>query len=242
MSDLIIQSPIPSRVLVLNEDVQNRVNEWVTTATRISALPCTCADEFASFNDCFDHIVALEKELENQRVSCKAPALEFGRLVDAAVKPAAAMLAVHKQRIGAIAKAWEISENVRIEKIRAEEREAARQAQLANEAAARAAQVPVEIVDPDAFPGDAPVFVTPPAPAPVLIQTYATPLVKSSVKSQPKKKLVIVDASLIPRELGGAILMVPDEAVITKLWKAGMRVEGTDYVDDGMTFSSKGLK
>ena len=97
----------------------------------------------------------------------------------------------------------------------------------------------IEVVEPTKPHEPPPVVVVPVLDA--VRAPLGMPLGKCAVRPSKRKKLRILDASKIPREIAGAALLVPDEKAIDKLMRAGIAVPGC-VLEDEEGFASSGSK
>ncbi len=239
MSAITIASPVPAVSVLVSEEALNAIDQALHASGVIAVIPEGDEAAFKAADVAYQRLQTLSRDIEKSREALKKPALEFGRSLDAAAKQAAEPLESEKQRLGAVIKDWQKRENARREELARQAREAAEAAQreaqrIADEQAAaaeaaRRAALPVEDPVPGEDPlpvDDVPVFVAPAKPAVIMPKPYVPPPVVSSVREKKTKVLVIEDASAIPRELSGAVLLVPDEAQIKRLLTAGIKVPG----------------
>ena len=75
-----------------------------------------------------------------------------------------------------------------------------------------------------------PVVVVPVVETPAQLAAAALP--KCAVRTTTRKVLFIRDASKIPREIHGAVLLEPNERAIKKLLEAGIAVPGCELVNE----------
>jgi hypothetical protein len=239
MSAVTIASPMPAVSVLVSDEALNRIDKALHTSGVIAVIPDGDEQAFKVADAAYQALQVLSREVESTRETLKAPALAFGRSLDAAARDAVAPIEAEKARLGAVIKGWQVRENAKREEAARVAREAAAAAakeaqRIADEAAkakeaARIAALPQEDpepgVDPEPVP-EAPVFTAPVKPAVIIPTVMARPMVTSSVREKRAKVLVIEDASQIPRELSGAVLLVPDESQIKRLLTAGIKVPG----------------
>lgn len=239
MTAITITSPVPAVSVLISDEALNRIDTALHASGVIATIPEGDESAFKAANAAYDALQALAREIEKNRETLKKPALDFGRSLDAAAKQAAEPIETEKVRLGAVIKDWQKRENARREEIARKAREAAdaaaREAQRIAEEQAKAAEAArlAALPQEDPVPGEdpvpvdePPVFVAPVKPVVVVPMPVTQPLVTSSVREKKTKVLVIEDASLIPRELSGAVLLVPDESQIKRLLTAGIKVPG----------------
>jgi hypothetical protein len=237
MTAVTISSPVPAVSVLVSDEALNRIDVALHASGVIASIPDGDEMAFKNADAAYQQLQTLSREIEKSRETLKKPALDFGRSLDAAAKEAVAPIEAEKSRLGAVIKDWQKRENARREELARKAREEAerqRQEQIRlereREEAARLAALPKD----DPVPGEDPVpvdeptvaFVAPEKPAVPIQPVYVPPPVKSSVREKVSKVLVIEDAALIPRELSGAVLLVPDEAQIKRLLTAGIKVPG----------------
>lgn len=242
---IVIHNTLPPSTLAITPDLLELRDSLVARAGIYQTV--TSNDAFQSLDALTKEIIALDKRIEEERVRLKRPVIDFVQAFDAAFSDARTPLITERTRAGKLLVAWEDAENARIKAEHAAKQEEARKAaieakRLQDEEAQRIREQAAQSV-PESPDDDAPPPFDEPEPAKVFIPTVLPPappqmLKSSAVKRTARPKLVIDDASLIPRSIATAVLLVPDEAAITALWKAGIAVPGTRYV----TESSIGAK
>lgn len=236
MAAITIANPLPKTLVALSQEAIDRVDTLVEQSIALGAKPLVDLDAYNVADALHRSLHDMERELEKQRQLIKAPVLDLGRQIDGAAKAQAEALVEAKRRVAVRVREYQDAENRRREEARrkaeqeAREEEARRNAELeakrAAEAEAAAWETPPDEpapAAPEAFDGE---IVRPVAPAPT-----PAPL-KSSVRKQTVKRLVIDDASKIPRELNGVPLLVPDEKQIALVMKAGIAVAGCRLVEE----------
>jgi hypothetical protein len=202
-------------------------------------------------NDVYKRLKATEKQIEEAHAIAKRPVIDLGKCLDVAkndwigvVKTARDVLgeriAAFDREIARQRAAYEAEQRaIREAEMRAEmERQRAEQA--AEEARTVAARIEAQrqaaLLDTDDPFGDVPdtdvaIPILPPAPPAVAVPvaTIAPPPVvaKSAVKVTVRKRLVIHDASLVPRDF-----CVPDERAILDAMRGGAMVPGCELVDE----------
>lgn len=243
---------IPSEVPLLIQPFSEALQSAAIEA--MAEVPAEVTGEnFDEANALYKRLKAVEKQIEDAHGVAKRPILDAGKLLDIAknewvtvVKTARDLLGarIHarEQELARQRAAYEAEQRaIREAEIRAKQ-ERQRAEQAAEEARANAARIEAQrqaalLASDDPF-GDAPdtdiaIPVLPPAPAPVAVAVpvaaIAPPPVvaKSAVKVTVRKRLVILDASLVPREF-----CVPDERAIFDAMRGGALVPGCELVDE----------
>jgi hypothetical protein len=229
MSAVTIASPMPAVSVLVSDEALNRIDKALHTSGVIAVIPDGDEQAFKVADAAYQALQVLSREVESTRETLKAPALAFGRSLDAAARDAVAPIEAEKARLGAVIKGWQVRENAKREEAAAKEAQRIADEAAKAKEAARIAALPQEDpepgVDPEPVP-EAPVFTAPVKPAVIIPTVMARPMVTSSVREKRAKVLVIEDASQIPRELSGAVLLVPDESQIKRLLTAGIKVPG----------------
>ncbi len=210
MADYIITAAVPVTITALSQSQADRID---ALAERADSMRVVDAATHLEGSTLCDQLASAEKELEAQRKEVKAPALAVCDQIDAIAKPYRDALNAARKKLSTAVAIWQMSENERIarenresvERARAEER---RLLKLAEED-----RCPVA----DDFAKPVAVMVVAPA---------LQPTVTSSVAVRMVPQLLVDDASLIPRELHGVTLMVPDESAILELLKRKKVVPG----------------
>ena len=238
----VIRHDVPQTVTPFSPDSQSRAIAAVSFAESLATVDDANYDYAGKI---YRMLQSAEKEIEAQRTAAKRPIIDLGKLIDAAAQDWQGAIKPHRDRLGIaiathdrklaeqraayeaeqrrIREAEEAAERARLHAIAAE-------AQQAEDTKARELAAdpvfgsmfdlpPVRNVDPY------------PTPAPVAIPraTIAPPPVvaKSAVKVTVRKRLVIHDASLVPREF-----CVPDERAILDAMRGGAMVPGCELVDE----------
>jgi hypothetical protein len=235
VSAVTVAHALPAVSVLVSDETLNRIDEAMHTAGVIATIPERDELAFEAANAAYDVLVDITRDVEKSHKTLKAPALDFGRKLDAAAKDAVAPILTEMERLGGVIKAWQKRENDRREEEARQQREAARKAQeeaqrQAEEAErARIAALPKE----DPVPGEdplpveePPVFVAPVKPAVVLPMPAAPRPVTSSVREKKTAVLVIENQALIPDEVGGVPLWLPNQDAIKQLLKAKVKVPG----------------
>jgi phage-related minor tail protein len=245
MAAITITNPLPQVLVALSQEAIDRVDTLVEQSIALGAKPLADLDAYNVADALHRSLHEMERELEKQRQLVKAPVLDLGRQIDTAAKAQAEALVEAKRRVAVRVREFQDAENRRREEERRKAEQAAReeeQRRLAELEAKRAQQAAdaeweappgEEPAKPEAFDGE---IVRPVAPAPT-----AAPL-KSSVRKQTVKRLVIDDASKIPREINGAVLLVPDEKQITLLLRANVAVPGCRLIEEEVLGAAGGKR
>jgi len=200
----------------------------------------TSVEEHAAAADKFRAIRDLKKTIEDNRVSVTKPLLDAQRAVKARADEITAQLDRGERMLRDRLSVFEAAERQREAEREAQRRaEAAERARVAAEEAARQREAELARTPDDApyqldeVPQTAPPVVEAPAPAP------AAPAMKSVTSVRKVQTLKIVDVALIPAELNGVRLLVPDEAAILKLLKAGLTIPGCE-LEESTTTTARG--
>ncbi len=188
----------------------------------------------------FTEIREIKKRIEESRVAITRPLLDAQRAVKARADEITAQLDRGERMLRDRLSVFEAAERQREAEREAQRRaEAAERARLAAEEAARQREAELARTPDDApyqldeVPQTAPPVVEAPAPAP------AVPAMKSVTSVRKVQTLKIVDVALIPAELNGVRLLVPDEGAITKLLKAGLTIPGCE-LEESTTTTARG--
>lgn len=219
---LSIDNPLPSRIIVLSQEVLAEAN---ALSERAAALTITDTDTMAVGDQVYRDLATLSKRIEAERQRLKAPILELGRSLDSCAKAAMEPMEAARAALGSRIAVFVKEENRRREEERkriAEEQ--ARQQRERDERERRrleeeARQVPDSF---DALPDESTVVITrepEPAPMPIVANVKSHAVRKKTVTT-----LIIGDRSKIPLEVGGVPLWTLDEKAVERLLKAGVQV------------------
>jgi hypothetical protein len=245
MSALVISNNLPAQIPVMSHEALAKAQELVALAGVATVEPTAASLEQANalYRAIDKHgkdIAAARLELTRPIDALKSAVMEAERqatipLTDAKVALGARIVIadslLRKEIADAERKAREEAESKaraereRLEKERQEliakqQAERAKAEQLAKDEAAMFG-VEAEPLPPVEEPP--PVVIVPVVEAP---GTFAMTAPKSAVRTSTRKRLVIDDAAKIPREIAGAVLLIPDEKAIDKLLRAGVAVPG----------------
>lgn len=256
-----IPNPLPATLIAVSEETMALVADLQARAAALAG-PLT-AEKFPIADALVAEANKLHKQIEAERKRLKQPITDLAQALDAAAGEALVPLVGIKLDLGKEVASYVAEENRRREAIRRaeEQRIAAERERQAQEAAARrkaeeearaaaAAAAPVE-TDPDAW-GEEPAAPAPtPAPAPVVHaavpvmsmqrQIEVAPIKSSSVTTRKRPPLVeIVDPSLLPDEIAGIPLWIPDTSAIEKLARNGAKIPGVRITEVEPAIASKG--
>jgi hypothetical protein len=223
MADYIVESNVPAKVVALSQERADALDRLMELGSLMLVADVAA---HAAASQVQQQIATAEKELEAQRVALKAPALAVCNAIDEAARPYLKGLNAARKGLEQRIAAFQIEENAR---------RAGEARRLAEEAAAKERELEAQRAA-DACPLDDPIEAKPirvePPPAP--------PMLRSGVVARLVPKLIIDDASLIPREFAGFVLLKPDEAVITSLCKLGKVPPGCRWEKVTQTASKAG--
>lgn len=223
-TDISITNPLPARVVVVDTAAMAKINAMAERAHKAAALAASLPDglfaerkHFDAAADLYRSIAAMEKQIEDNRKTLKAPVTKYGRDLDAAAKTAAAPLNDARNALGvAIARYQshldELAEQARIaEQQRRDAEEAARRAERDRQADDAMASLlgDTSAPEPASAPVDMPAVIEAPEPSVRVVRMMKV------------YDLEIVDVAAIPREF-----MVPDESAIKRAMKDGAEVPG----------------
>ncbi len=229
--------------MVVTRQIDSLKSALIDAAEK-ATIPLTDAKKDLSAN-----VMAYRRELEKQQALAEKKAREEA---EARAQAERVRLEAERQaKIAAQRAAYE-AEKAAAEAER-QRLEVERQAVIAARNAAHAAEVAAAeaqrkmLLDEDPFAEVADIAVpqAPSEPPPVMVEAPPAPsepppvvvvpvverlpvaaLGKSAVRSSTRQRLVIDNPTIIPREIAGAVLMVPDEKAIEKLLRAGVFVSG----------------
>ena len=125
---LVIANPMPADVVVMTAETMHRVQVASTELVRLTeearaagGLNAETAPKATAY---FKRAGALAKEIEEARKEVKRPALEFGRLIDAAAKEALAPLEAATKGVQSLLLTWQHEEDERVRRENEERRKA----------------------------------------------------------------------------------------------------------------------
>jgi vacuolar-type H+-ATPase subunit H len=249
---IIITNDLKPTLTALSDEALNRATELTTAALDVVVAPEAKALEAAN---------AIYRALDKHSKDIAAARLELTRPIDAlkekiiaaerqATKPmdearvslgkkiSAADTEMRRLHEEAMRKAREEADRKAAEERRRQEEER-RKIIEQQEAERKAAQ---EAADAEAalFGTKAEVVSAPEPPPPVVVvpivetpaELAAAVLPKAAVRTTVRKVLFIEDASKIPREMAGVLLLEPNDKAIKKLLEAGVSVPGCRLVDE----------
>jgi len=241
---VIVKNTLPAEIVALKDETMAQVQALTVEAKAMEVID---ADTLAKGNDLFRKIDALKKGIETGRLEITRPIDAFKKAIMAAEAQATTPLdearaqlgkrlfncqrKLEAERLEAERKAREEAEakaKAERERLEKERQEIIRKQQEERAAQEREAKEQAELfgTDPEPLP---PAPEPPPAAVVVPVVEKAAvlaPLPKQAVRGSTRKVLKIIDASKIPREIAGAVLLVPDEKAIKKLLDAGVAVPG----------------
>ncbi len=225
MSGIIISNQLPADLVVLSQEAIDTIDTAIEQAIALCGQPID-VESFAACNTAYKQLQHLASTLEAQRKAIKAPVLALCKQIDDAPREYVSNMDDARSKLGAVIKAFEVAENAKREALRqAAAYEAKMREQEAYEKAERERQEAIDDAPPDCIINVAEyVPIAPVAPA------YTPSPIKSMVKSKTTYQLVIDDVNLIPVKLGTVRLLVPDEAALKQLLKAGMEIPGCRLV------------
>lgn len=212
-------------LVVLRADKVGEIDVWVAASVQYRIVNLL---NMPDVEICYAKLMSLEKELEAERVSVKAPFLAIGKAIDAAVKNCAASLAGARKSLGDRILRF----NQEQEQIKQKALEDARRQQAERERIIEENRRNEQKRLQEAEEKGRPVEVTldplpPPPPAPVPVEVP-----KSSVIKKVKRyTLVIVDISKVPAtivdpEFGLQDLWILDESRCLASMKRGVEIPG----------------
>jgi hypothetical protein len=242
---VIVANTLPAQIVALSNESLEQAAGLVEKSAAIVVTHDQCSIDAASA--VYREMDALQKAIAKQRLEITRPidalktaimeaerkatnplsaeVMRLAPLIKKAEEKRDAIKAeeVRKAREWAEAKAR--AERERLEKERQELIEKQRQERAEAEQLAKdeAAMFGVEAEPLPPVEEPPPVVIVPVVEAP---GTFAISAPKSAVRTSTRKRLVIDDAAKIPREIAGAVLLVPDEKAIDKLLRAGVAVPG----------------
>lgn len=238
MSAITIPSTIPAELVAISAEALEARDKLLDCCIAIRQGGPITAENYPAAAATYTALKAFSKSVEEHRERIKAPVIALGRQIDAAAREACQAIEQERAALGVLVNGYEAKERQRVENEQRAARELARLAEIAErerqESALRAA---AELAAP---PGE--------APAPVSVEDIRVrpvaavyvPTFKGVTKATPKKKAVIINASLIPRDIDGICLVKEwDLAAITMLLKAGKNVAGCVMTDE-TTISATG--
>ena len=265
MNSVIIPSGIPASIVVVGDEVMDRIHDLTTRAGEIPAI--TNSDEFRAADALVSEVVKITKDIEAERARIKRPIIDLGRALDDAASEATAGLVVIKAKLGKRLLAFQEEENRRREEVRrqmdeqrlaaeaearriaaearakaeAQERERQKAAALAEEAAAEDGAPPWEQPAPAPVQAPVPEVVHVPTVLPPCYeqQAAAAPLKSSAVVSRTMKKVEVPNPELVPDEIAGVKLWILDLKTIDRLAKSGVVIPGVT-VSEVTAVSAKG--
>lgn len=240
---LVVANTLPPQIAALKDET---LASALSLATEAKALSIKDAESLAVANALYKRIDGLNKAIKEQRLEITRPIdalkdaiMDAERLATKPLSDAREDLGkrifemdreLARQRQLAEAKARkEAEEKAAAERARleAERQEIIRKQQAEHAEAERAAKEQADLFGTEAEPIPE---AEPPPPVvvvPVVDAVMIPPaLPKSAVRGSTRTKLKIHDASKIPRDLAGVVLLIPDDKAIEKLMKAGVEVPG----------------
>lgn len=242
-----IANPLPATLVALSGETLDLIASLEARATAIAAV--TTVDEMRTADALVSEVIKLNKAIEAERKRLKAPITELAAALDEASSEARTPLIHIKANVGRLILAFQAAENRRREeerqRLEAERRQqeaaraAALEAQRQAEAAARAAAPDDEPAPWDDAPAAVPVIVPEVLPPSIQAQMDMAPLKSTSVVRKTVKRVVVVDASQVPREVAGVPLWTLDLKAIEKLAKSGVRIPGVE-LQETETLAAKG--
>lgn len=208
--DITLSADIVTPVVAMTGETLKKVK---ALTRRARALKIRDAASFSKGDELNGEVRTLMRSIQKARTEVKAPVLQLGRDIDAAVKDVVEPLEQATAALSQRLLAWQREQ----ERLRAEQEAAARKRM--EEAKAKAAEAEnaeqAEAAHEELMQADEDML----APK--------TPQAKpKSVTRRRTKVLVIDDADAIPREIGGVQLLVPDEVAIKRMLVAGAQVPG----------------
>ncbi len=245
---VVITNPLPATFEAVGAEA---LAQAVALAAQAETLAPATAEELAGANAVFRQVDALTKRITSDRMALTRP---IDALLDAirdaerkATAPLLAAKAALGQRLVACERAIAEAARAAAAKARqeAEERALAERRRLEAEQAAarklaeeeRAKAQAAADAEAAVFGGEAEQVPDLPPPAPVVVvpvlerpAALAVPVVKSAARTTTRQRLHIHDANLVPLEIAGRRLLVPDEKAIDALLRAGVAVPGARLV------------
>lgn len=244
---VIVTNTLPAQIVALKDET---LTQALTMAADAKVLVIKDAETLATGNALFKRIDAMNKAIKEQRMEITRPIDALKDAIMDAEQQATKPLTdarddlgkrifemdneLKRQRQLAEAKARREAEDrakAERERLEAERQEIIRKQQEEHAAAELAAKERAAL-----FGTEAEAIPEPEPPPPVVVVPVVDATIipaaqpKSAVRISTRTKLRIVDASKIPIDLAGVVLLVPDEKAIEKLMKAGVAVPGCELV------------
>lgn len=240
---VVVPNTLPAEIVALSPELLAEAGRLVGEAMAMTPSDAASLDRA---NDLFRKVDKLAKTIADGRLEVTRPIDALKKKIIAAEEQATKPLAEAKTALGAriTACARELQrQREEIERKAREEAEAKARAERERLEAERQAKIKADREEHErqtkAAEEEARLFgteaeeIAPPAPPPpvvvvpeVVLPPEAQLPIKSAARTTTRQKLVIDEPKLIPVELGGVRLLVPDEKAITAMLKAGVQIPG----------------
>ena len=240
---IVVKNTLPAEIVAISPEIMAEALELVKKS---GELTVSNAEEMTVANGVFKQIDQLVKKVSSGRLEITRPIDALKKSIIEAEETAVVPLKDAKKSLGekivtcqkelqriadeAAAKAKaEAEEKARIERERLEKE---RQEQIKKQQEDYEAECKKKAAEAEMFGESEPVIPPPPPPPPVPVVPVVVEdlpsanIPKAAARTTERKRLVIVDPNVIPLEIGGVRLLVPDEKAITGLLKAGVAVPG----------------
>jgi hypothetical protein len=260
-SPLIVSNTLPGEFIALDEAKLDEAMALcqashdvalVDTAAAILADEPSAVAAFEAANRTYRAIQKLESELDESRLAMvrqvRAVEAKINEVAKAALEPLKHQRAELGMKVGIADQAHKQVHQLRLrqaeEAARAEEARRVAEAEAARTKALADAQA---VADLDAMPGEAAAPVEASAfdgagAAAVrpVVPAYVPPPPKAAARIAVPKVAKIIDANLIPKEIGGIAFWTLDVKAVEKALKLGMKIPGAELVDGEAKAVGKG--